>query len=302
MGQALSLTSNSLVTNSILFLARKSSLALNKLMPGWTHNRIDNLLFIPKSTNKKLIKIPQEIDQFSLNTHDGKVNVYQIGKGPVVIFVHGWGGGTHQFFPLMRGLSQCGFTALAFDHLGHGQSDRKSVTLHQSISTTNFVLNYARKKSGEGVSAVVGHSTGCISIANARQSQIKHIPLFLIAPIFNYKMFFLKKLVGLNLHPEVIKKYASRFSKLYKSDYEKFELARNLTNYADVCVIAHDKADSESPISASVDFCKKNPLTKLVVTNKVDHVRIINSVSVWHELKSHLNYEDTTNNFPQKIP
>ncbi|MFT5401173.1 MAG: hypothetical protein ACI8XW_003988, partial [Gammaproteobacteria bacterium] len=48
-------------------------------------------------------------------------------------------------------------------------------------------------------------------------------------------------------------------------------------------------------------FCQKYPLTKLMVTREYGHNRIINSESVWHELKSHLNYEDTTINFSQTI-
>jgi hypothetical protein len=43
------------------------------------------------------------------------------------------------------------------------------------------------------------------------------------------------------------------------------------------------------------------PLTKLLIAKNTEHVRIINSETVWQELKSHLNYDDTTVNFTAEI-
>ena len=51
----------------------------------------------------------------------------------------------------------------------------------------------------------------------------------------------------------------------------------------------------------SVKFCHKYPLTRLMLTKHTDHRRVINSESVWQELKSHLNYDDTTINFTSEI-
>ena len=42
-------------------------------------------------------------------------------------------------------------------------------------------------------------------------------------------------------------------------------------------------------------------VSKLLITKNADHVRIINSETVWQELKSHLNYDDTTVNFTAEI-
>ena len=283
------------------FFAKKFSLLQHLVVPGWSDSKIDALLITPRANGAQSARVPKEIDQFTMKTKDGQINVYRTGSGPTVVFVHGLDGGAYHFFPLMRGLTKCGFTSFAFDHLGHGHSEVKPATLQQSIATTNHVLNYVKKKSSGGLSAVVGHATGCIAIANARPALMKDLPLFLISPIFNYKLFVLKRLVKLDLHANLIKKYASRFTRVYRHEYEKLELARNLARYGDVSVIAHDKSDSESPVSDSENFCNRFPLTKLLLTGEFDHVRVINSESVWQELKSHLNYDDTTVNFVLEI-
>ena len=42
------------------------------------------------------------------------------------------------------------------------------------------------------------------------------------------------------------------------------------------------------------EFCELHPLTRLVLTRHTDHLRIIQSESVWQVLKSQLNYDDST--------
>jgi alpha-beta hydrolase superfamily lysophospholipase len=273
---------------------------LSKFAPGLANNQIDAKLFIPPRTNSKPIRLPRGFEQLKIRTADGNVNGYKTGRGPTVVFVHGWGGGAHQFFPLMRGLSRIGFSSLAFDHLGHGSSDRKPSTLQQSISTCNHVFNRV-SKSEDGLCTIIGHATGCIEIANARPSLLKDVPLFLISPVFNYKLYFLKQLIKTGLPADVVKQYANRFSKIYHSDYQKLELGNKLARYGDVTAIAHDQSDRESAAADSINFCNKYPLTRLMITKDTDHTRIINSESVWQELKSHLNYDDTTINFSSDI-
>ena len=288
-------------SNLLSGLSKQSHRLLNRLLPSWAESRIDSLLFNPGTATKTAPRVPKDVKPFTLNTPHGSVQAFRSGKGPMVVFVHGWGGSASQFFPLMRGLSQCGFSALAFDQLGHGQSEQRPATLQQSIATLNHILQQLKKDSGEGLSALVGHSTGCIAIASADQALINNRPLFLISPVFNYKLFFLHKLARLDLHRDLIKQYAAHFSKTYAQDYSRFELDRNLEKYSDVSVIAHDHSDQESPVSDSIKFCSRHPLTKLLLTREYGHLRILHSESIWHELKSVLNYEDTTINFASKI-
>ena len=282
-------------------MARKTSQVQNKLAPGWSVNRIDSLLFAPHTRKPGSVQTPKGFKSETIRTNDGDVHALSTGSGPMVLFLHGWGGTASQFIPLMNGLARCGFSAVAIDHLGHGLSAAKATTLRQSIDTTNAVIEQVRRNASDGLVAIVGHSTGCIAIANARPTLINEIPLFLISPVFNYRLYFLKKLVKLKLHPEVVKQYASRFGKTFKLNYGKYDLAARLTKYADITTIAHDERDVESAVAGSVKFCQQNPLTRLLVTKNLDHNRIINSESVWQELKSTVNYDDTTINFSEVV-
>ncbi len=290
----------SIKTGKVSFLS-KLSLVWNRLMPSWAEKKISSQLFWHNTKKPRDINLPKRFKQRTLKTPEGKINAYQVGKGPMVIFIHGWGGGAYQFFPLMRGLNECGFSALAFDHLGHERSENKQASLQQLISTSNFIIQSIKKNHPEGIASVVGHDVGSLIICNARPTLIEGLPIFLIAPIFNYKLFFLRKLGQLNLHPDILKKYAARFIAEYPKQYAALELSRRLEKYSDVTVIAHDENDDESPVADSVRFCKRFPMTKLITPKGWGHSRIINSESVWQELKSHLNYEDTTINYSNII-
>ncbi len=283
------------------FLNKKTGTLINRVLPSWSNSQIDGRLFIPNAQNARKTRLPRGFNQITIKTDDGNVQAYQTGKGPTVLFVHGWGGSAQQFFPLMRGLAQCGFNAIAYDQLGHGLSDRKPGTLQQMISTLNQILSHIRRNPNEGLTSIVGHSTGCIAIANARPALVKDAGLFLIAPVFNFKLYFLKKLIKLDLHADLVKQYANRFGKEYRGKYMKLELSRNLERYGDVSVIVHDETDRDSAVADSVKFCTRFPLTKLLVTRNFDHERVINCESVWQELKSHLNYDDTSIHFTAEV-
>jgi esterase/lipase len=282
------------------FFSKSKARLVGKLSPSRARSQIESMLFTPQAANSKALRLPRGIEQFIIKTADGKLQAYQSGRGPTVVFVHGWDGGAYQFFPLMRGLARCGFSSLAFDHLGHGLSDKKTASLQQSIKTCNQVLNQVQK-STDGLCAAVGHGTGCIAIVNARDVALNDLPLLMIAPVFNYKLHILKRLVKLGLPADMVKQYANEFSKTYRSEYQKLELGGKLSRYSDSTAIAHDESDKESAIADSIQFCERYPLTRLMISKDTDHIRIINSESVWQELKSHLNYDDTTINFSSEF-
>ena len=269
----------------------------SRLFPSWAEQRIDSGLFLLNNQHGKAIRSPRGFSEQQMKTPHGLINVYQFGAGPAVVFVHGWGGGAYQFFSLMRGLKACGFSAIAFDHLGHEKSEKKPATLEHMIATTNLILQWVQKNHNEGLYSVVAHGLGCMVTTNVRPALIKDLPLFMISPIFNYKLYFLKKLGSLSLHPKILQQYAQRFVQRYSRDYKKMELPLSLARYADDTVIAHDKNDDITPLADSEKFCQDHPLTKLLTTSNTDHFRIISSETVWAELKSHINYEDTTINF-----
>jgi len=114
--------------------------------------------------------------------------------------------------------------------------------------------------------------------------------------VFNFKKYFIKQVKLQGLHPKLLKQCLAKFERSYLKNLDDMELKPKLAAYAANTVIVHDKEDKENGILDSIKFCSAYPLTKLVVTKGYGHSRIINSESIWQELKAHLNYEDITAN------
>lgn len=273
------------------------SLIWNKIAPHRIQRKIDSQLYLHNTQIKKTPNPPKDIKKVYIDTPDGKIATYQTGAGPLVLFVHGWEGNAGYFFSQMLGLKACGFTAISFDHFGHGASDSKPATLQQLIKTTNYLMAHFKRRQKLTPFGIVAHGLGCVVTANLKPSLINNLQLFMISPVFNYKIYFLRKLSGLKLHPDVLKEYAEQFLKSYDFEYAPLELDRQLERYAANSLLAHDTNDLIAPITGSIQFTEKFPITKLMMTKTWDHNRIITSESVWQELKSHLHYEDTTINF-----
>lgn len=277
-------------------MSKAASLALSRLAPNWTYSKVEDLLLTPKSRKPDLSSLPNGIRKFKIDTKQGELAGYQLGSGPAVILVHGWSGGAYQFFPLMRGLAQIGFRAIAFDHFAHGHSSGKQASLQSFVNATESVIRLVKSKVSDGIVGIVGHSLGCNAIANTDQKLIGDAAIMLISPIFDMPKFFAQQIQLPGLHPDLAGKYMARLEQKSKLDYERMSLVIKLLPYDSQTVIAHDKSDRISSFNDSAKFCAKNPLTKLNITNDLGHERIINSESVWQQLKSHLNYEDITVN------
>ncbi len=279
----------------------KLGLIWSRFMPDWGRRRIDAQMFVYNAAKGKGFRLPRGVERKSVQTPDGDVCVYRTGTGPAVVFVHGWGGGAYEFFSLMRGLKECGYTAIAFDQLGHEGSAPKPATLQQMIKTTNYMLHSVIKSHEDGLLCVVGHGLGCVAVANSSPAVIDKLPLMMISPIFNFKLYFLKRLGELKLHSDILKQYAQDFTQRYVKDYSQLELTERLPTYSRFTTIAHDSNDQVTPVSATEKLGELYPGTRLLITGKLDHKRITSSESVWQELKRCVDYEDTTINFSQFV-
>ncbi len=284
-----------------LSLSKLASLVFSRLAPDWAYKKVEHQLLTPKSRRIDLTALPHGISALKLDTRHGLLQTYQVGKGPAVVLLHGWNGGAYQFFPLMRGLSQCGFKAIAIDHFGHGHSHGTRSSLARIITSTNMLLKYVSDNVEDGLAGIVAHSLGCVALANAHPKLVGDTPLMLVAPVHNQRRYFANQIHVPGLHPSVEAKYRKRIALNSHIDSKHQDIAQSLQRYADQAVIVHDRDDKTSNFAESVKFCSKHPLTQLNITRGLGHDRIIQSESVWHQLKAMLNYEDiTTNPFPNR--
>ncbi|MDH3858206.1 MAG: hypothetical protein OEV07_09445, partial [Gammaproteobacteria bacterium] len=58
-----SLPNISRVGNLFSSFAKKKAGVLGKYVPGWTNDKIDSMLFVPKATDTKAVRLPRGCEQ-----------------------------------------------------------------------------------------------------------------------------------------------------------------------------------------------------------------------------------------------
>lgn len=102
----------------------------------------------------------KKLEQFHFKAGGKQVVGYRLGTGPAVICVHGWAGRAVQFRMLAEALVKRGYSFVAFDAWGHGQSEGKQSQLFEFSAAVEALY-----KQTENPIALVGHSLGVASIA-----------------------------------------------------------------------------------------------------------------------------------------
>ncbi|SON53147.1 alpha/beta hydrolase [Vibrio tapetis] len=245
------------------------------IAPDHAKKTARKLLLTPVRTSPKNIE-PEGLIKGELEGRDGKVQTYQLGEGPIWVLTHGWSGTASQFFPLMEYMASKGFTALAYDHPGHGASGGVYGHLPAFVNGLETVLDSVDKVVG-----IVGHSMGTASAVECRHAKIQHVPMLLIAPVLEY----LENLFGsiersgfsMKLFEEVVLEIQDQYHYPLQSvdPYRKLALRESKT------IIVHDEKDKFTKFSVSEKAAKEMDNVSLVATQGQGHGRVMTCQQVF---------------------
>ncbi|SHH47116.1 alpha/beta fold hydrolase [Thermosipho atlanticus] len=146
------------------------------------------------------------------NVNGININFEITGKGKIVVFLHGWGGNLHSFYPITRLLD---YQSVLIDLPGFGKSDIPNSTI-DSFEYANYIQKLIEElKIDEAI--LVGHSFGgkvAAIIASNNPKWLKGLVLIsspgiktkkklkITIKIFFYK--FLKKIISVFPKKEII--------------------------------------------------------------------------------------------------
>jgi len=232
-----------------------------------------NLLLTPvRSTSKS--EDPVGLLRSTHMTSEGRLNTYQIGNGPVWVLSHGWSGSASQFFPLMEHIAKQGFTALAYDHPAHGQSEGRHAHLPAFVQAFDELVDNV-----DNVAGIIAHSMGSASVLESRHPKVEALPILLIAPILNY-VENLYDMVGksgysMKLFGAMIKNIEDK----YQYNLDTIKPYQKLVSRQHKTIIVHDKRDRFAEFSASESAANNTSNIHLVATQGQGHGRILHSES-----------------------
>lgn len=210
-----------------------------------------------------------------------RVTVYEWGKGPrTVLLVHGWRGRAAQFAALVRELRAEGFTVVAFDAPGNGDSPGRTTSAFEyADAIAQLERHYG------GLHAIVGHSFGALAAFVALGNGVQTRRLVTIAGVPDAEFLLSSFAQIVRLPSAATDALTRRFvQRICGGSLEVFHSLSGVRNPAAAHVpllLVHDRDDAQVPASAAhaLAAAALGPATVLE-TNGLGHSRILAAAPV----------------------
>lgn len=244
------------------------------LAPAHARRTASKLLLTPQRPSRET-DAPAGLVQQAVHTREGALMSYRLGQGPVWLLMHGWSGSASQFYPLMTHIAAQGFTALAYDHPAHGQSDGHTGHLPRFVRAFDELLE--RFSPIEGV---ITHSMGGAVTLASQHPALDRLPLLLISPVLDYvpQLYGMVARSGysIRLFDAVVKEIEHE----YQHPLSTVDPLGRLASRAGHALIVHDEEDRFAPHKDSLRAAQDGR-TRLVSTRGLGHGRILASPPVF---------------------
>lgn len=244
------------------------------LAPAHARRTASKLLLTPQRTNRE-VTAPAGLVQQAVHTGEGSLMTYRLGQGPVWLLMHGWSGSASQFYPLMSHIAAQGFTALAYDHPAHGQSDGQTGHLPRFVRAFDELIDRFGPIEG-----VITHSMGGAVTLASHHAALDGLPLLLISPVLDYvpQLYGMVARSGysIRLFDAVVKEIEHE----YQHPLSTVDPLGRLASRAGQALIVHDEEDRFAPHRDSLR-ATQDGRTRLVSTRGLGHGRILASPPVF---------------------
>lgn len=207
--------------------------------------------------------------------------VYENGNGTKkALLIHGWNGRGTQMVTIAKELIDLGYTVISFDAPGHGKST-KNTTVMTDFMEAAFVLERYYKE----FDLIVGHSLGAMSTINVLGRGFKAKKAITIGSgddIMNIIEYFVK---GIGLKEKMVSKFKVAFETKYNEQIENYTVHEQIKKIEIPVFIIHDKNDLDVHFSASETIHKNAKNSKLLLTEKLGHRKILGDSKVIAQIK-----------------
>jgi pimeloyl-ACP methyl ester carboxylesterase len=194
------------------------------------------------------------------------------GQGPLVIFIHGWGGRAAQWAPLALQISKLGFRAVALDVTGHGDSPK----WHTGYDYFLHDITDLSRTLDTPVYAYVGHSSGALTMMAARALWGIRAQRYacICAPSFPYPLINVVQ-KKLNPRPSVLENYKAYITEQFECTWDELQSGWAYANAGSDTLLFYDETDGFVNHSEGDKLLALCPGAELVKTKGYNHQKIL---------------------------
>ena len=208
----------------------------------------------------------------------GELAVYEWGKGPTVLLVHGWGANATHMGRMVLPLVLAGFRVVAFDAPAHGRSSGRCTDM---VEFANAVATVARQAGP--LHAVIGHSFGAaMALYAARDWGLSCSRLVLISSFDHCNWFVEMFAQHVGLTHEVHKRLRDMFVLRYggRLDWARMSVVEMARQAHLPALLVHDDTDEEIPFAHGLSLAAALPAAQFKATHGLGHHRVLRNPEV----------------------
>lgn len=268
-----------------VWLTRNTLQLLGMIAPGIAANWIYKIWFstprYPVSKRETRWREQAQLDYMEIN--GDRIAVYRWGKAgqPCVYLVHGWSGHGAQLGAFVKPLNELGYTVIAFDAVGHGQSSGKSANIFRITDELKTIIEHHGKPAH-----FIAHSFGCMVVALLIKKY--HIIPFSLVSISSPTRFeYLLELFtqALSISDSVMTKFIGRLKKDFGDDfYHVIAADENLKGSSIPALIVHDKNDRDVGREYSQRLLDVMPQARALFTEGLGHRLVLRNKQIIREI------------------
>lgn len=202
----------------------------------------------------------------------GEIACFEVGTGPLVLALHGWGGRPAQMVALARALADSGYRVVVPELPGHAGGEPTDIK--QAAAAIRSLVDELGMPD-----VVVAHSFGSMVIRLAFEDQMPQTIAF-FAPALDVNDALARFDEQLRLLPWARSGLRRRLKAWDRSIWPKVATIQPDQFPGSRIVIFHDPADPDTPFGRAAELAALRPATTLEVVEGVGHSRILSDPKV----------------------
>jgi len=253
------------------------------LVPSIAVRWVEHLFFTPPRMRALPSPVLETGHRFFVETAGQRLAVWSWGDGPTAILLHGWGGRSDQLAAFVPPLLAAGFSVVAPDAPGHGDSTGGT----SSVLAFAAALDAVAARVGP-VDAFVGHSAGAAAGALAMHRGLHIRRAVFVSPVAALTDVVSRFAWQLGIPPwtaDAMRRRSESRLGVPMSSLDVPTLARHATA---PLLVFHDPADAEVPWHDAAAIAQAWPGARLVDTPGLGHNRILRDAQVVSQTVSFL--------------
>ena len=214
-------------------------------------------------------------ERTDLTVDGGRLAVWRLGSGPMVLLVHGWGSRGARLGSFVAPLTAAGFSVVTFDAPGHGASAGRLSSLPQFIAAIREIADRLGP-----VEAVVAHSMGgaATTLAAARGVSLRRAVF--VAPVADPAGYSERFAALLGLPADVLSRMRRGLERRFGIPWTEFDVLAAARTMSASLLVFHDRDDRDVALADGEAIAGAWPGARLVTTTGLGHRRIVHDPSV----------------------